>query len=164
MNKNFLTRALIATALLVATALTNAQMPAALRDANGPAAGDWAKAGPILRNAIECRTPLRPSGPVQAVFGLTNASPNGDHRLPDSLTVFGSLKVTAISIFQGSEDEGSSYTVQLVGMKLAEVAKAARLKRDGARFVRVVKGGLIEASEPQPGIVKLSCIQGGNQD
>ena len=51
----------------------------------------------------------------------------GDHQFPEALTVFGTLKVRAISVFNGTDDEGSSYTVQPVGAKLAEVAKAAGL-------------------------------------
>ena len=46
------TRTLIASALLLAASLASAQMPAALRDANAPAAGDWAKASTILRNNL----------------------------------------------------------------------------------------------------------------
>jgi hypothetical protein len=51
-----------------------------------------------------------------------------------------------------------------VGAKLAEVAKAAGLKKDGPRFVRKVKGGIVEASEPQPGTVQLACIRGGGHE
>jgi hypothetical protein len=52
---------------------------------------------------------------VLGTFGLTNRQLDGDHKLPEALTVFGSLKVSSISIFHGDEDEGSSsYTVQPV--------------------------------------------------
>ena len=51
-----------------------------------------------------------------------------------------------------------------VGAKLAEVAKAAGLKKDGPRFVRKVRGGIVEASEPQPGTVQLACIRGGGHE
>lgn len=101
---------------------------------------------------------------VLGTFGLTNRQLDGDHKLPEVLTVFGSLKVSAISIFHGDEEEGSSYTVQPVGAKLAEVAKAAGLKKDGPRYVRKVKGGIVEASEPQPGTVQLACIRGGGHE
>ena len=158
------THTLIASALLLVATLVSAQMPAALRDANAPAAGDWAKASTILRAAIECRKPLPPVSSVLGIFGLTNRQLDGDHKLPEALTVFGSLKVSAISIFHGDEDEGSSYTVQPVGAKLADVAKAAVLKKDGPRFIRKVKGGLLEASEPQPGTVQLACIRGGGHE
>ena len=47
---------------------------------------------------------------------------------------------------------------------MAEVVKAASLKKDGPRFIRRVKGGLIEASEPQPGTVQLACIRGGGHE
>jgi hypothetical protein len=76
---------------------------------------------------------------VLGTFGLTNRQLDGDHKLPEALTVFGSLKVSSISIFHGDEDEGSSYTVQPEGAKLADVAKAAGLKKDGPRFVRKVR-------------------------
>ena len=72
--------------------------------------------------------------------------------------------LSSISIFQGTEEEGSSYTVQPLGVKMAEVVKAAGLKKDGPRFVRKVKGGLLEASEPQPGTVQLACIRGGGHE
>jgi hypothetical protein len=94
---------------------------------------------------------------VLGTFGLTNRQLDGDHKLPEALTVFGSLKVSSISIFHGDEDEGSSYTVQPVGAKLAEVAKAAGLKKDGPRYAQG-QGGIVEASEPQPGTVQLACI------
>lgn len=155
---------LLTLALTCAAGLASAQMPAALRDANAPAAGDWAKASAILRAAIECREPLPPVASVLGTFGLTNRQLDGDHKLPEVLTVFGSLKVSAISIFHGDEEEGSSYTVRPVGAKMAEVVKAAGLKKDGPRFIRKVKGGLIEASEPQPGTVQLACIRGGGHE
>lgn len=158
------TRTLIASALLMAATLASAQMPAALRDANAPAPADWGKASAVLRAAIECREPLPPVASVLGIFGLTNRQLDGDHDLPEVLTVFGSLKVKAISVFHGDEDEGSSYTVQPVGAKMADVAKAAGLKKDGPRFIRKVRGGLIEASEPQPGTVQLACIRGGGHE
>lgn len=158
------TRTLIASALLLAASLASAQMPATLRDANVPASGDWAKASAILRAAIECREPLPPVASVLGTFGLTNRQLDGDHKLPEALTVFGSLKVASISIFNGDEEEGISYTVQPVGAKMADVVKAASLKKDGPRFIRRVKGGLLEASEPQPGTVQLACIRGGGHE
>ena len=158
------TRTLIASALLMAATLASAQMPAALRDANAPAPSDWAKASAVLRAAIECREALPPVASVLGTFGLTNRQLDGDHKLPEALTVFGSLKVASISIFNGDEEEGISYTVQPVGAKMAEVVKAASLKKDGPRFIRRVKGGLIEASEPQPGTVQLACIRGGGHE
>ena len=157
-------KTLLTLALTVAAGLASAQMPAALRDANAPAPGDWAKASAVLRAAIECREPLPPVASVLGIFGLTNRQLDGDHDLPEVLTVFGSLKVSAISIFHGTDDEGSSYTVQPVGAKLADVAKAAGLKKDGPRFIRKVKGGIVEASEPQPGTVQLACIRGGGHE
>lgn len=158
------TRTLTTSAMLLAASLASAQMPAALRDANAPAPGDWAKASAILRAAIECREPLPPVASVLGTFGLTNRQLDGDHKLPEALTVFGSLKVASISIFNGDEEEGISYTVQPVGAKMADVVKAAGLKKDGPRFVRKVKGGLLEASEPQPGSVQLACIRGGGHE
>ncbi|MCA0327843.1 MAG: hypothetical protein LCH89_19930 [Proteobacteria bacterium] len=158
------THTLIASALLLVATLASAQMPAALRDANAPAAGDWAKASTILRAAIECREPLPSASSVLGIFGLTNRQLDGDHKLPEALTVFGSLKVSAISIFHGDEDEGISYTVQPMDAKLADVVKAAGLKKDGPRYVRKVKGGIIEASEPQPGMIQLACIRGGGHE
>jgi len=155
---------LLTLALTCAAGLASAQMPAALRDANAPAAGDWAKASAVLRAAIECREALPPVASVLGTFGLTNRQLDGDHKLPEVLTVFGSLKVSAISIFHGDEDEGISYTVQPMGAKMADVVKAASLKKDGPRYVRKVKGGIIEASEPQPGTIQLACIRGGGHE
>ena len=157
-------KTLLTLALAAASGLASAQMPAALRDANAPAPGDWAKASAVLRAAIECREPLPPVASVLGTFGLTNRQLDGDHKLPEALTVFGTLKVSAISIFHGDEDEGISYTVQPVGAKMAEVVKAAGLKKDGPRFIRKVKGGIVEASEPQPGTVQLACIRGGGHE
>lgn len=157
-------KTLLALALAAVAGLASAQMPAALRDANAPAPSDWAKASAVLRAAIECREALPSASSVLGIFGLTNRQLDGDHELPQSLTVFGSLKVTGISIFHGDEDEGISYTVQPVGAKMAEVVKAASLKKDGPRFIRKVKGGIVEASEPKPGTVQLACIRGGGHE
>ena len=157
-------KTLLTLALAAASGLASAQMPAALRDANAPAPGDWAKASAVLRAAIECREPLPPVASVLGTFGLTNRQLDGDHKLPEALTVFGSLKVSAISIFHGDEEEGTSYTVQPQGVKMADVVKAAALKKDGPRYVRKVKGGLIEASEPHPGTIQLACIRGGGHE
>ncbi len=101
---------------------------------------------------------------MRAVFGLTNDSLNGDHKLPAPLVVFGMLKATSISIFQGTDEEGSSYTIKPESVTMAAVVKAADLKKDGPRYIRKVKGGLLEASEPQPGVVQLACIRGGSSD
>lgn len=158
------TRPLIASALLMAATLASAQMPATLRDANAPAPSDWAKASAVLRAAIECREALPSASSVLGIFGLTNRQLDGDHELPQPLTVFGTLTVSAISIFHGDEDEGNSYTVRPQGVKMAAVVKAAGLKKDGPRYVRKVRGGLIEASEPQPGTVQLACIRGGGHE
>ena len=158
-------KTLLSLALTLAAGIASAQgMPVALRDANTSTADDWAKAAPLIKAAVECRDPLFSAKPVLAIFRLTNDSLEGDHSFPAPLTVFGSLKVSAISIFHGDEEEGSSYTVQPVGAKLAEVAKAAGLKKDGPRYVRKVKGGIVEASEPQPGTVQLACIRGGGHE
>lgn len=161
--KTTLTRSLIASALLAGIA--NAQMPAALRDANAPGTDDWSKAAPVLRNALECRTSLPASKPVLSVFRLTNGNLNGDHKLPQELSIFGSIKVSTVSVFVGDEEEGS-YTVQPAGVTMDALVKAAGLKKDkhSPRYVRVVKGGLLEASEPQPGTVQLACIRGGGHD
>ena len=150
-------------ALTAAAGLASAQgMPVALRDANAPAPADWAKASPIIKAAIECRDPLFASPAVLATFRLTNSSLDGDHRFPE-LTVFGSIKVTAVSVFQGTDADGSSYTVKPEGVTLAQVAKAANLQRNGNRYVRKVKDGVIEASEPRAGQVQLACIREGGQ-
>lgn len=163
--KTTLTRSLIASALLLLAGIASAQMPATLRDANASGTDDWAKAAPIIRNALECRSSLPASKPVLSVFRLTNGNLNGDHKLPQELSIFGSIKISAVSVFVGDE-EGSSYTVQPVGVKMDDLAKAAGLKKDkhSSRYVRVVKGGLLEASEPQPGTVQLACIRGGGYE
>ena len=154
-------KTLLTLALTAAAGLASAQgMPVALRDANAATPADWSKAAPILRNAIECRDPLFASPAVLATFRLTNSSLDGDHTFPE-LTVFGSLKVTAVSVFNGTDSEGSSYTVKPQGVTLAQVAKAADLKRNGTRYVRKVRDGVIEASEPRAGQVQLACVREG---
>jgi hypothetical protein len=35
------------------------------------------------------------------------------------------------------------------------------LKKDGPRYIRKVRDGIIEASEPRPGEVQIACIRGG---
>ncbi len=135
-------------------------MPLVLINANAPTSEDWAKAAPILRDAIECKAPFVHSNAVRASLRLTNNQFDGEHRFPKPLLVFGTLVADGVSIFEGSEDEGSSYFVKLVGVKLADVAKAAKLKKDGGRYVRSVKKGIVEASEPQPGVIQIGCIRG----
>lgn len=159
-------RSLIASALLLLAGIANAQMPASVRDANAPGADDWTKAVPIIRSALECRSSLPSSKHVLSVFRLTNSNLNGDHKLPQELSIFGSIKVSAVSVFIGDEEEGSSYTVQPAGVTMDALIKAAGLKKDkhSSRYLRVVKGGLLEASEPQPGTFQLACIRGGGHD
>lgn len=153
---------LIAGALQLAFGLAWADMPAALIDANAPTANDWARAAPLLRAAIECRGSLPPSAPVRAVFRLTNGRLGGHHMFPEQLTVFDSLQVSAISIVEGAEGDGSSYSVQPEGVTMAEVIQAARLRKSGARYIRRVEDGLIMASTSQPGVVRLVCIWDGH--
>ncbi|MCQ9730070.1 hypothetical protein LM497_29430 [Pseudomonas aeruginosa] len=156
------TKTLLSLAMTLAAGIASAQgMPVALRDANASTPDDWAKAAPLIKAAVECRDPLFSAKPVLAVFRLTNDSLDGDHTFPAPLTVFGSLKATGISIFQGTDEEGSSYTVKPAGVTLAQVVKAASLKKDGPRFIRKVRDGIIEASEPRPGEVQIACIRGG---
>ena len=155
-------KTVLSLALTLAAGIASAQsMPVALRDANASTADDWAKAAPLIKAAVECRDPLFSAKPVLAVFRLTNDSLEGDHTFPAPLTVFGSLKATGISIFQGTDDEGSSYTVKPEGVTLAQVVKAASLKKDGPRYIRKVRDGIVEASEPRPGEVQIACIRGG---
>ncbi|GAA5787244.1 hypothetical protein [Chitiniphilus shinanonensis] len=156
-------KTLLSLALTLAAGIASAQgMPVALRDANASTPDDWAKAAPLIKAAVECRDPLFSAKPVLAVFRLTNDSLDGDHTFPAPLTVFGSLKATGISIFQGTDDEGSSYTVKPAGVTLAQVVKAASLKKDGPRYIRKVRDGIIEASEPRTGEVQIACIRGGS--
>lgn len=156
-------KTLLSLTLAAATGLASAQgMPLALRDANAPAPADWAKAAPIIKAAIECRDPLFASPAVLSTFRLTNASLDGDHAFPE-LTVFGSVKVSSVSVFQGTDADGSSYTVKPQGMTLTQVAKAADLKKSGGRYVRKVRDGVIEASEPRAGQVQLACIREAGQ-
>lgn len=156
---------ILAIFLPLATCLAGAQgMPLPLQEANTSTLNDWAKAAPILRAAIECRAPLDANKSVLTVFRLTNETLDGEHSFPAGLTVFGSLTANGISIFQGTEAEGSSYTIRPAGVSLAKVVKAAALKKDGPRYVRKVKGGVIEASEPRPGEVQIACIRGGDAE
>ncbi|UIF85745.1 hypothetical protein [Cupriavidus sp. UYPR2.512] len=156
------TKTLLTLALSFAAGAAWAQgMPLTLRDASASTADDWAKAAPLLKAAIECRTALTATPAVRAVFKATNDALDGDHTLPEPLTVFGSLKTMGVSIFLGGEDEGSSYTVKPEGVTLPQVVKAANLKKDGPRYIRKVRDGIIEASEPRPGEVQIACIRGG---
>ena len=157
-------RRLLTLVLTLSAGMASAQMAVALRDANQSTSADWVTAQPILRAAVECRKALEPVDAVRAVFRMTNANLNGDHQLPGVLTIFGSVTVEAISVFDGGDDEGASYTIQPKGMTMAALVKAARLKKDGPRYIRQVKGGLLEASEPQPGIVQLACIRGSGDE
>ena len=150
---------LIAGALQLAMGLAWAEMPAALIDANAPSASDWARAAPLLRAAIECRASLPPSIPVRAVFRLTNGRLGGHHAFPEPLTVFDSLRVSAMAIVEGAEGDGSSYAVQPEGVTMAEVIQAARLRKSGTRYIRRVEEGLLMASMPQPGVVRLVCVR-----
>lgn len=153
---------LIAGVLQLAFGLAWADMPAALIDANAPTASDWARAAPLLRAAIECRAPLPPSDPVRAVFRLTNGRLGGHHAFPEPLTVFDSLRVSAMAIVEGAEGDGSSYAVQPEGVTMGEVIQAARLQKSGARYIRRVEDGLLMASMPQPGVVRLVCVRDGH--
>jgi len=117
-----------------------------------------------LRAAIECSAPLKATPALRNALHAPQGNLTGDYTLPEPLTVFGSLKVTAVSIFEGGPDEGTSYTVKPAGARLADVAKAARLKKVNGTYVRDVKGGHLEAGEPSKGEVQLSCIRGGNGD
>lgn len=153
---------LIAVALQLAFGLAWAEMPAALIDANAPAASDWARAAPLLRTAIECRASLPPSIQVRAVLRLTNSRLGGYHTFPEPLTVFDSLQVSAMTIVEGTEGDGSSYAVQPEGVTMAEVIQAARLRKSGAHYIRRVEEGLLMASTPQPGVVRLVCVRDGH--
>lgn len=155
---------LIAGALQLAVGLAWADMPAALLDANAPSAGDWARTAPLLRAAIECRAPLPPSIPVRTVFRLTNGHLGGHHVFPEPLTVFDSLRVSAMTIVEGAAGDGSSYSVQLERVTMAAVIQAARLRKAGARYIRRVEGGLIMANMPQPGVVRLVCVRDGRDE
>lgn len=155
---------LIAGALQLAAGLVWAEMPAALIDTNAPIAGDWARVAPLLRAAIECRASLPRSIPVRAVFRLTNNHLGGHHVFPEPLTVFDSLQVSAMTIVEGAEGDGSSYAVQPEGVAMAEVIQAARLRKSGTRYIRRVEEGLLMASMPQPGVVRLVCVRDGRNE
>lgn len=82
---------------------------------------------------------------------------NGDHQFPETLTVFGKLKASSVSIYVGDEEEGGlSYAVYLKGVTFSEVIKAAKLQKDGRRYI---KEGMIEAIQ-QSDSVQLACIRG----
>jgi len=150
--------------LTAISTLTTAQIPLPLAGANAASSADWKTATPILEAALECRQSLPHEDAIKAVFRLTNSNLNGTHTLPAPLTVFG-LKTLVVSIFEGAANEGSSYTTHLDSVALADVARAARLVKDanGPRYTRQLKNGMLEASEPQPGHVQLSCIHGGDE-
>lgn len=158
--------AFVATMLATASELINAQMPAPLRDSHAATSDEWKKAAPTLQAAFDCRQTLQHTDAVKAVFGATNDQLTGEYPLPAPITVYG-LKASAISVFEGSDDEGSSYTLQLGGESITRIAKAAKLTKDkkGPRYIRQVKnGGLLEASELQPGHAQLSCIWGARDE
>jgi len=121
--------------------------------------GDWSRAMGPLRDAIECNTPLKATAAVRNVLRPPQGNLTADYTLPEPLTVFGSLKVTAVSIYDEGA-EGASFTIKPAGVKLADIARAARLKKDNGRYFRAVKGGHIEAGEPRKGEFALSCVSG----
>lgn len=162
--KNTLTCSLLASALIAAPTLASTQMPAPLLDIKAAASTDWTKAQTALRSAIECRSALNHTAAVQAVFHATNHVFDGNYAFPAPLMVFGTLKASNVWVFEGGNDVGSSYTVQLEGMKLEDVVKAAGLRKDplSQLFFRQIKDGHLEASELQPGVVQLACIHNGS--
>jgi len=167
MKKKNLTHILLASVLLSLSALSGAQpMPVPVMEVINGNAKAWKAAQPTLRDAIECRKPLKHTAEVRSVFRSTNNSLDGDHAFPEPLQVFGTLNVSSVAVFEGGEEEGNSYTVEFKGMKLADVAKAAKLRkeRQGSRYIREVKGGHLEADEINGKGVQLSCILGGYSD
>ena len=149
--KSTLIRSLLAAVLLSSSAFADAQ-----------ASADWQAAQPLLRNAIECRKPLQHTAAVRSVFHATSDSLNGDHTFPEPLMVFGTLKVSGMSIYE--DEDGQGYTVRFPGMKLADVAKAAKLRkeRESTRYIRIVKGGHLEANAMTMSgkYIQLSCVFG----
>lgn len=156
--KNTITRSLLAPVLLAASVCV--PMPVA----EAATSMDWAKAQSAVRSAIECRSVLNHTAAVRAVFRAANNTFDGNYTFPEPLLVFGALKASDVWIFEGGDDVGGSYTVQLNGMKLTDVVKAAGLQKEShsQRFFRQVKGGHLEANELQPGVVQLACIRDGN--
>lgn len=152
--------AILSLALGSAATVATAQMSPAVRDANAATPVDWQKASPALQAAIECRAPLAHTAAVRSVLRATNDQITGDYTLPAALQVFG-LKAKRLQVFE-SMDDGTSYAVLLEGAKLTDVARAARLRRDGPRYTRTTGvSARIEATELQPGYVELACIRGG---
>jgi hypothetical protein len=130
-------------------------------EVNIAAGDDWNRLKAPLRDAIECKAPLKATPAVRKALHVKD-SLTGDYKLPEPLTVYGTLKVTALSIF----DEGDgvvSYTVKPAGLTLAEIGKAGRLKKEkGGRYFRAIKGGHVEASEGVKGEPVISCGFGEN--
>ena len=149
-------RTAMAAISLFAVAMANAQAPAA------SASGNWAKATPILRAAVECSKPAQPVIPQLEMLGIKPLAAGDVYQFPEPVTVFGTLKASSVQVFEGDPEMGSSYTIRLPKMTLAEVAKAARLtkeKGNGGRYLRTVKGGGMIELSTNTDDVQLSCIR-----
>lgn len=134
MNKSFL-RCLIAVAIAAPCAVANAQAPAVPVDAD-----TLAKAMPFLQAAVECKAPLPHNAAVAAVLAAAKAN-SGD--IAGTFSIFG-LKASKIGIFIGEQGEGESYSAIFDTATLTQVAKAAKLNKDGRHEF---KGKHLESSE-----------------
>lgn len=95
------------------------------------------------------------------MLGIKPLAAGDVYQFPEPVTVFGTLKASSVQVFEGDPELGSSYTIRLPKMTLAEVAKAARLTKEkdkGGRYLRTVKGGgMIKLTTHMD--VQLSCIR-----
>lgn len=146
----------IGTISFVTVAMANAQAPAA------PASGNWTKATPILRAAVECSKPAQPVIPQLEMLGIKPLAAGDVYQFPEPVTVFGTLKASSVQVFEGDPELGSSYTIRLPQMAIVDVAKAARLtkeKGEGGRYLRTVKGGGMIELTTNMSEVQLSCVR-----
>ena len=83
-------RVAMAAISLFAVAMANAQAPAA------SASGNWAKATPILRAAVECSKPAQPVIPQLEMLGIKPLAAADVYQFPEPVTVLGTLKASSV--------------------------------------------------------------------
>ena len=123
-------------------------------------ADDWAKAEPLIKAALECKSKLKYTPEVNAVLAAAKDQ-YGTYNLPGEITLFG-LKTKSINLYEGDEEDGRSYTAIFLTNSLPEVGKAAKLTKEkgGMRWLKLRKDGslMFEAGAPREGQAHLNCL------
>ena len=76
-----------------------------------------------MRAAVECSRPAQPVIPQLEMLGIKQLAAGDAYQFPEPLTVFGTLKASSVQVFEGDPELGSSYTVRLPKMTIADVPK-----------------------------------------